>query len=94
MDNKIVSDELITLDDNNTYYIISTINSFGITYGFVNQLDKDDNSLNIYKIIYYDGTNIKVLEDENKINELLPEFSKQVTAITYDYMKYYQESGY
>lgn len=50
-----------------------------IEYGFANKIDENDESLNIYKLVYNENGISKVLEDEKIINILLPLFEKLIT---------------
>ena len=63
MNDVIKQDDLVTIDGE-TYFVIVTDDSTGINYGFVNQIDADDNATDIYKIIYKDGSDTKILVDE------------------------------
>ena len=74
----IKKDELITMNDGE-YFILETLIYDGIEYGFANKIDKNDESLNIYKLIYNDNGINKVLEDEKIINILLPLFEELIT---------------
>ena len=74
----IKKDELVTMNDGE-YFILETLIYDSIEYGFANKIDKNDESLNIYKLIYNDNGINKVLEDEKIINILLPLFEKLIT---------------
>lgn len=74
----IKKDELVTMNDGE-YFILETLIYDGIEYGFANKIDKNDESLNIYKLIYNDNGINKVLEDEKIINILLPLFEELIT---------------
>ena len=73
----IKKDELITMSDGE-YFILETSIYEGIEYGFVIKIDENDESLNIYKIIYSENDTNKVLEDEKIINVLLPLFEELI----------------
>ena len=51
------------------------------------KLISDDNATDIYKIIYKDGTDTKILVDEDKMVKLLPIFNKKVTELTNQFIK-------
>ncbi len=86
MNDVIKQDDLVTIDGE-TYFVIVTDDSTGINYGFVNQIDADDNATDIYKIIYKDGSDTKILVDEDKMVKLLPIFNKKVTELTNQFIK-------
>lgn len=71
----IKKDELITMNDGE-YFILETLIYDDIEYGFANKIDKNDESLNVYKLIYNENGINKVLEDEKIINILLPLFEE------------------
>ena len=74
----IKKDEFVNMYDGE-YFILETLIYDGIEYGFANKIDENDESLNIYKIIYSENDTDKVLENENIINILLPLFEELIT---------------
>ena len=60
-------------------FILETLIYDSIEYGFANKIDENDESLNIYKLVYNENGISKVLEDEKIINILLPLFEKLIT---------------
>lgn len=71
----IKKDELIIMNDGE-YFILETLIYNGIEYGFANKINENDESLNIYKLIYNENGVNKVLEDEKIANILLPLFEE------------------
>lgn len=74
----IKKDEIITMNDGE-YFILETLIYDSIEYGFANKIDENDESLNIYKLVYNENGISKVLEDEKIINILLPLFEELIT---------------
>lgn len=74
----IKKDELVTMNDGE-YFILETLIYDSIEYGFANKIDKNDEPLNVYKLIYNENGINKVLEDEKIINILLPLFEELIT---------------
>lgn len=74
----IKKDGLVTMNGGE-YFILETLIYDGIEYGFANKIDKNDEPLNIYKLIYNENGINKVLENEKIINILLPLFEELIT---------------
>lgn len=74
----IIKDKLYKIE-NLEYYVMEILNYNNITYGFANQIGLNDESLNVYKIIYLDqNNNFNFVTDETLLNELIPKFENMI----------------
>ena len=74
----IKKDVIVTFEDGSKVYILDTMEYNGVTLAFVNELDKDSEPTDTYKVMLVNNSSLQIVSNAEILKDVFPMFVERL----------------